>query len=98
MHRMADGIISSDEHPILVGASLYVDCRIELVKMTTSKKYTRETATREMFVYTDEKSLEVVYKELRNTYIKKCPVHHPSTVYLDRRTLMFILGNFGLST
>lgn len=40
-----------------------IDCKIDLVKMTPSKKYQRETAARAMFVYTDEKSHKVVLKD-----------------------------------
>ena len=85
-----------NNHPKLMNYD--IDCKIVLVKMTPSKRYTRETASRAMFIYTDKVSHKAVKKGLKNIYNKKRPPHHPSTDYPDGRAMKLVPGNFGLPT
>ena len=84
------------QHPKLMNYD--IDCKIDLVKMTPSKRYTRETAARAMFIYTDKASHEEVEKGLKSIYNKRCPPHHPSTNYPDDRAMKLVPRNFGLPT
>jgi len=85
-----------NNHPKLKNYN--IDCKIDLVKMTPSGRYTGETAARAMFIYIDKLSHEAVEKGLKSIYNKKCPPHHPSTSYPDGRAMKLVPGNFGLPT
>ena len=83
-----------NNHPKLKNYN--IDCKIDLVKTTPSERFTRETAARAMFIYTDKVSHKEVKKGLKSIYNKRRPPHHPSTGYLDDCAMKLVPGNFGL--
>ena len=75
-----------------------IDCKIDLVKMSLSEKYTRETVTRAIFIYIDKKSHKAVKKGLKGVYNKPRLPHHQSTSYPDGRVMKLVSENFVLAT